>query len=44
MNEINVMKELKSLNTVSMIDCKLGKIYTYIVLELCDRDLKKTLL
>lgn len=32
MNEINVMKELKSLNTVCMIECKLGKVYTYLVL------------
>jgi len=35
--------EVNSEHTVKMIDAKIGKNYTYILLELCDTDLRKEL-
>ena len=37
------MKETASDHTVRMLDYRIGKVYTYIMLELCDSDLKKIL-
>lgn len=39
--EIQTMRDLKSENTVEMIDAHIGPVYTYIILELCDTDLRK---
>lgn len=35
--------EVNSEHTVKMIDAKIGKAYTYIILEICDTDLRKEL-
>lgn len=39
--EIHITTEVNSQFTVKMIDYKIGHKYTYIVLELCDTDLRK---
>ena len=41
--EINITKEVDSEHTVKMFDYHIGKTYTYILLELCDSDLRKKL-
>jgi len=39
--EIKITMEVNSEYTVKMINYKVGKLYTYIILELCDSDLSK---
>lgn len=39
--EIELMKNLKDEHLLKMQDAEIGKKYTYIVLELCDGDLRK---
>lgn len=41
--EIAVTKEVSSEHTVCMLDFKINNLFTYIVLELCDGDLRKEL-
>jgi serine/threonine protein kinase len=41
--EIKVTQEVNSEHTVKMIAHKIGKKYTYMILEICDTDLRKEL-
>lgn len=41
--EINVTMDVNSPYTVKMIDYRIGKRFTYMILELCDSDLRKEL-
>lgn len=41
--EIQITMDVNSEHTVRMIDAKIGHNYTYIVLEICDTDLRKEL-
>ena len=40
-NEMNIMKEVASDHTVRLFDSYVGKNYSYMILELCDSDLRK---
>ena len=39
--EINITMDVSSANTVKMISYQIGNKFTYIVLEICDSDLRK---
>lgn len=39
--EIQITMDVNSDHTVKMLEAKLGQNYTYMVLELCDTDLRK---
>lgn len=41
--EIQITMEVNSEHTVKMLEAKIGNVYTYIILELCDTDLRKEL-
>jgi hypothetical protein len=41
--EITVTMDVNSPYTVKMIDYRIGKRFTYMILELCDSDLRKEL-
>lgn len=40
-NEIQIMKEVNSTHTVRLFDSHIGQGFSYMVLELCDSDLRK---
>ena len=41
--EIDITMDVNSEHTVKMVEARIGSRYTYIILELCDTDLRKEL-
>jgi len=42
-NEIKITKEVNSEHTVKLLESYLGKKFTYMILEICEGDLRKEL-